>query len=67
MIQNCFHSEGNKREGIIMNTTLNNSLFYTVKQYDSDTLHQITLDKLTKVNQSKLITTSNTGIHDSFV
>ena len=50
-----------------MNRTLNNSLFYTVKQYDSDTLHQITLDKLTKVNQSKLITTSNTGIHDSFV
>ena len=49
-----------------MEISLNNSIFYTIKYNNDDTSHQVSQECITNVNQSNLITISNSHIHDYF-
>ena len=49
-----------------MDIPLNNSIFYTIKYNNDDTLHQVSQEYIININHSYLITTSNNHIHDNF-
>ena len=55
-----------KNVATIIDILLNNSIFYTIKHQNDDTLHQVLQDHINNLNQSNLITTSNNHIHDKF-
>ena len=44
---------------------VNNSIFYTLKYNNDNTLHQVSQECITNINQPHLITTSNNHIHDN--
>ena len=52
--------DNNKKIATVMDISLNNSIF------NDDTVHQVSQEYITNINQSHLITTSNNHIYDNF-